>query len=173
MRLPLQTWKSFPLKMPCLSLTSKPNPPPPHFLPPTLPFCDPYTPCGKFFSKIIIVFVPWQVKKGCTIIGYDEDAENVYKRGQYFGITAYGQPNAVGKTLKGKAVTFTFLQIQNKTLGVLIAQEQAYIVGCRGVWQLGGLIPVVRLGVPLGCKAWKLYDPLGYPLGNERTLVWQ
>ena len=48
-----------------------------------------------------------------------------------------------------------------------------YIVGCQGVWQLGGLVPVVRLGVPLGCKAWKLCDPLSYPLDNERTLLWQ
>ena len=47
----------------------------------------------------------------------------------------------------------------------------SYIVGCQGVRQLGGLVPVVRLGVPLGCKAWKLCDPLSYPLGNERTLV--
>jgi hypothetical protein len=55
-----------------------------------------------FVNRGITVFL--QGKKGCTIIGYDEDAENVYKRGQYFGITAYGQPNAVGKTLSGKEV---------------------------------------------------------------------
>ena len=34
-----------------------------------------------------------------------------------------------------------------------------------------GLVPVVRLGVPLGYKAWKLCYPLSFPLGNERTLV--
>ena len=34
-----------------------------------------------------------------------------------------------------------------------------------------GLVPVVRLGVPLRCKACKLGDPLSYPLDNERTLV--
>jgi len=58
------------------------------------------------------------VKKGCTIIGYDEDAENVYKRGQYFGITAYGQPNAVGKTLSGKAELEADMEAVNCTCGV-------------------------------------------------------
>ena len=48
---------------------------------------------------------------------------------------------------------------------------KVWVVGCPGVRQLGGLVPVVRLEVPLGCKAWKLHDPLSYPLGNERTLV--
>ena len=31
-------------------------------------------------------------------------------------------------------------------------------------WQLGGLVQVVRLVVPLRCKACKLYDPLSYQL---------
>jgi hypothetical protein len=48
------------------------------------------------------------VKKGCTLIGYDEDAENVYKRGRSFGVTAYGQDHAVGKTLSGKDVRDRF-----------------------------------------------------------------
>ena len=46
-----------------------------------------------------------------------------------------------------------------------------YIVSCRGVRQLGDLVPAIRLGVLLGCQACKLCDPLSYPLGNERTLV--
>jgi len=44
------------------------------------------------------------VKKGCTLILYDDNEDNVYKRGQSFGVTAYGQSNAVGKTLSGKDV---------------------------------------------------------------------
>ena len=46
-----------------------------------------------------------------------------------------------------------------------------YIDGFRGIGQLGGLVPAVRLGVPLRCKACKLGDPLRYPLDKERTLV--
>lgn len=43
------------------------------------------------------------VKKGCTLILYDDNDEaNIYRRGQSFGVTAYGQQNAVGKTLSGK-----------------------------------------------------------------------
>jgi len=46
------------------------------------------------------------VKKGCTLILYDDNDEaNVYRRGQPFGVTAYGQQNAVGKTLSGKNVS--------------------------------------------------------------------
>ena len=41
---------------------------------------------------------------------------------------------------------------------------RGYIVGCRGVDSLGGLVPVVRLGVPLRCKACKLCDSLCYLL---------
>jgi hypothetical protein len=44
------------------------------------------------------------VKKGCTLILYDDADDNVYRRGQSFGVTAYGQNNAVGKTLSGKKV---------------------------------------------------------------------
>ena len=53
------------------------------------------------------------------------------------------------------------------------AKKAGYIEGCRGIWQLGGLVSVVSLGVPLRCEACKLGDPLSYPLDNERTLVWQ
>ena len=49
----------------------------------------------------------------------------------------------------------------------------AYKDSCQGVGQLGGLVPVVRLGVLLRCKASNLGDPLRYPLDKERTLVWQ
>ena len=45
------------------------------------------------------------VKQGCTLILYDDNEENVYRRGQSFGVTAYGQNNAVGKSLSGKAVS--------------------------------------------------------------------
>ena len=46
------------------------------------------------------------VKKGCTLIGYDEDEErNIYKRGRSYGVSAYGQNQAVGKTLRGKVVS--------------------------------------------------------------------
>ena len=48
---------------------------------------------------------------------------------------------------------------------------QEHVDSCRGILQLGGLVPVVRLGVPLRCKACKLGDPLSYPHDNERTLV--
>ena len=46
------------------------------------------------------------VKKGCTLILYDDNDEaNVFRRGQSFGVTAYGQQNAVSKTLSGKNVS--------------------------------------------------------------------
>jgi hypothetical protein len=50
------------------------------------------------------------VKKGCTLVLYDDNDENIYRRGQSFGVTAYGQNNAVGKTLSGKKVLkFTYM----------------------------------------------------------------
>ena len=40
--------------------------------------------------------------------------------------------------------------------------------------QLGGLVPVLWLGVPLRCKASKLWFPLKIPpLYKKRTLFWQ
>ena len=40
-------------------------------------------------------------------------------------------------------------------------------------WQLGGIVPVFRRGVPLRCKASKLWYPIRIPpLVKERTLVW-
>ena len=48
------------------------------------------------------------VKKGCTLILYDDNDEaNVFRRGQSFGVTAYGQQNAVSKTLSGKNVSLS------------------------------------------------------------------
>ena len=46
-----------------------------------------------------------------------------------------------------------------------------YIVSCRGIGQLGGVVPVIRLGVPLRCKACRLGDPLSYPLDNDYFLL--
>ena len=48
-----------------------------------------------------------QVKKGCTLVLYDDNADNVFKRGRSYGVTAYGQNQAVGKTLSGKDVRNT------------------------------------------------------------------
>jgi hypothetical protein len=31
------------------------------------------------------------VKKGCSLVLYDDNDENIYRRGQSFGVTAYGQ----------------------------------------------------------------------------------
>ena len=53
------------------------------------------------------------------MIGYDEDAENVYKRGRYFGVTAYGQNQAVGKTLSGKDVSWKSRGMENGLRGKL------------------------------------------------------
>ena len=50
-------------------------------------------------------------------------------------------------------------------------KPEEYLVGCRRVRQLGGLVPVVRRGVPLGSKACKLCDPLSYLLINQCNIV--
>ena len=70
-----------------------------------------------------------------------------------------------------------FTQITRSSILLLVSPVfkdqfgELYIVGCRGVRQLGGLVPVIRLGVPPEYKAWKLCNPQSYQLGNERTLV--
>lgn len=56
------------------------------------------------------------VKKGCTLILYDDNEDNVYKRGKSFGVTAYGQNNAVGKSLSGKDVSFPAIKFLNCSL---------------------------------------------------------
>ena len=46
-----------------------------------------------------------------------------------------------------------------------------YINGCRGIWQLGGLVPVVRLGVLLRWKACKLGDLLSFKVKCKQLLL--
>ena len=44
----------------------------------------------------------------------------------------------------------------------------SFLDSCWGIWQLVGQVPVVRLGVPLKCKACKLGDPLSYPFDKYK-----